>query len=403
MKNLLFKLFAFAMVLLFANACNDSMIPDDANEDIALKSASNVKQSYIIVLQDADLETELSKLNGYEKKQAAVKSASAKILKRAGILDGDVEHVYGSALKGFSVKIPPGQLKKLQDDPAVKYIEKDRIVTLAPPPGKGKPGGGDSGGGGTSSQTVPWGITRVNGAVNATGKTAWIIDSGIDLDHPDLNVDRSKSVDYTGSRKGAEDENGHGTHVAGTIAAIDNNIGVVGVAAGATVVAVRVLDRRGSGSYSGVIAGVDYVGANGSNDDVANMSLGGPASDALDQAVENAAQFSGVKFVLAAGNESDDANNHSPARANGPNVYTVSAMDINDNWAYFSNYGNPPVDYCAPGYSIYSTYKNGGYETLSGTSMAAPHVAGILLLGNISSDGTVNGDPDGDADYIAVH
>jgi subtilisin family serine protease len=110
---------------------------------------------------------------------------------------------------------------------------------------------------------------------------------------------------------------------------------------------------------------------------------------------------SGVKVALAAGNESTHANNSSPARANGANIYTVSAMSTGDNWASFSNYGNPPVDYCAPGVSINSTYKGGGYTSLSGTSMASPHVAGILLLGNITSDGTVNGDPSAPADPIA--
>ncbi|HYQ57861.1 MAG TPA: S8 family serine peptidase, partial [Draconibacterium sp.] len=186
---------------------------------------------------------------------------------------------------------------------------------------------------------------------------------------------------------------------AGTIAAIDNNLGVVGVAAGAKVVAVRVLDRRGSGTVSGVIAGVDYVADNASSGDVANMSLGGGISKTLDNAV--LAASSSCTFVLAAGNESDDANNHSPARVGdeSTNVYTISACDINDNWAYFSNYGNA-VDYCAPGYSIKSTWKDGGYNTISGTSMAAPHAAGVLLMGNPGSGGTVNGDPDGNPDTI---
>jgi subtilisin family serine protease len=196
------------------------------------------------------------------------------------------------------------------------------------------------------------------------------------------------------------DQNGHGTHVAGTVAAIDNDFGVIGVAAGATVVAVRVLDRRGSGSYSGVIAGVDYVAANFASGDAANMSLGGPVSQALDDAVVAAGE-AGLKISLAAGNESDDANAHSPARANGNGIYTVSAMDSNDNWAYFSNFNNPPVDFCAPGVAVYSTYKDGGYASLSGTSMAAPHVCGLLLLGNVGTDGTVNGDPDGSPDPIA--
>jgi subtilisin family serine protease len=165
---------------------------------------------------------------------------------------------------------------------------------------------------------------------------------------------------------------------------------------------VKVLDRRGSGSYSGVIAGVDYVAANASPGDAANMSLGGPVSTALDQAVLNAAS-KGIKFAIAAGNESQDANNSSPARVNHQNVFTISAIDQNDVFASFSNYGNPPVDYAAPGVSIFSLYKGGGTTTMSGTSMASPHVCGLLLMGSIHSDGFAVGDPDGNPDPIAHH
>jgi hypothetical protein len=162
------------------------------------------------------------------------------------------------------------------------------------------------------------------------------------------------------------------------------------------------LDSRGSGSYSGVIGGVDYVAANGSAGDVANMSLGGGKSTAVNNAVIAAAN-KGIKFTLAAGNASTNAGNTSPASANGNNIYTISSMASSNNWSSFSNYGNPPVDYCAPGSSINSTWKDGGYRTISGTSMAAPHAAGVLLLGAPRTDGTVNGDPDGNPDPIIVH
>ena len=310
-----------------------------------------------------------------------------------GLKNADITSTYGHALNGFAAKLTVAQADALRLDPRVKNIEQDYTIK------KGKPGGG--GGGGTAPQSTPYGTTRVGGGLSASTNTAWVIDSGVDQDHPDLNVDTARSISFlTGSpsNQSPDDQNGHGTHVAGTIGAYDNTIGSVGVAPGNLVVAVRVLDRRGSGSNSGVIAGVDYVAANASSGDVANMSLGGGVSTALDNAVISAAS-TGVKFVLAAGNESDDANNHSPARANGPNIYTISAMDVNDDWAYFSNYGSP-VDYCAPGVAVFSTWKGGGYNTISGTSMAAPHAAGVLLFGNASTDGTVNGDPDGNADDI---
>ena len=250
------------------------------------------------------------------------------------------------------------------------------------------------------AQSTPWGITRIGGSTDGTGKTAWIIDTGIDMDHPDLTVDQTRGKNFISLTAKPDDDNGHGTHCSGIVAARNNSLGVIGVAAGATVVPIKVLDRRGSGAYSGIIAGVDYVATNGKTGDAVNMSLGGPAYQPLDDAII-ALAAKGLKVALAAGNESQSANNVSPARVNGTNIFTISAMATGDLWATYSNYGNPPVDYCAPGSSIYSTYKGGGYATLSGTSMATPHVCGILLLGNISTDGTVKNDPDGNADPIA--
>ena len=220
------------------------------------------------------------------------------------------------------------------------------------------------------------------------------------MNHPDLNVDQTRGINFVTTSALPDDDNGHGTHCAGIVAAKNNNLGVIGVAAGATVVPIKVLNRRGTGAYSAIIAGVDYVAANGKAGDAVNMSLGGPTYQALDDAILNLAS-KGIKVALAAGNESQSTNNVSPGRVNGTNIYTISAMGTGDLWASYSNYTNPPIDYCAPGSSIYSTYKSGGYATLSGTSMATPHVCGILLLGNISTDGTVKNDPDGNADPIA--
>lgn len=319
-----------------------------------------------------------------------------------------LKHVYSHSIRGFSASANSAAQLQARN-PNIAYCEQDQeMAAIQGGPFDfrelGKPSAP------APAQSIPWGVTRVKGGAgtgSGTG-TAWVLDTGIDLDHPDLNVDSSRSRSFT-RESTADDGHGHGSHVAGTIGAKDNSIGVVGVSPGATLVAVKVLTRTGSGSNSGVIAGVDYVAANGGNGDVANMSLGGGVSTALDQAVI-AAAATGVKFTLAAGNESEHANNHSPARANGPNVYTVSsfakgasATDTDDPWSSFSNFGNPPVDFAEPGSSIPSTYKNGGYATMSGTSMAAPHLAGILLTRSTpGSGGTVDGDPDGNPDTIGT-
>ncbi|MGH7753555.1 MAG: S8 family serine peptidase [Gemmatimonadales bacterium] len=295
------------------------------------------------------------------------------------------------AARGFSAVMPDAIANRLRSDPRVAIVERDRPVALIRPIIEARPGSG--------GQVVSYGTTRVGGSGDGTGKTAWIIDTGIDLDHPDLNTSRNCHAFFTG--RSANDQNGHGTHVAGIVAAKNNATGTLGVAANAFVCSVRVLGPSGSGTFEGVTNGVNYVAANGAPGDVANMSLGASgAQPTLEQAIQDAAT-TGISFTLAAGNNGEDANNFTPARVNGTNIYTVSAIGSSDCLASFSNFGNPPVDFAAPGVGIVSTYKGGGTRTLSGTSMAAPHVAGILLLGPVRSDGTACNDPDGNPDPIA--
>lgn len=409
-RNLAIIAMVFALsAVIFASCMKDSFDKDQEllsetelnyqDEAELIEYSTNViADSYIVIYKDdAVASRNVLEAETYVERQAVMKSAVQQTFKQNNIPVEKMGHVYGTVIKGFSATLNQEELATLRRDQDIQLIEQDQTFTVSM---GGPPGGGGDGGG---AQTTPWGITRVGGGLSGAGKTAWIIDSGIDQDHPDLNVNTALSESFLGGNQAdnPDDQNGHGTHVAGTVGAIDNSEGVIGVAAGAEVIAVRVLDRRGSGSNSGVIAGVNYVGANASSGDAANMSLGGGVSTALDNAV--LAASSACPFVLAAGNESTSANNSSPARVNGSNIYTVSSMTSTDNWSYFSNYGNPPVDYCAPGSSVYSTYKSGGYATLSGTSMAAPHVCGLLLIGNLNSDGNVNGDPDGNPDPIAHH
>lgn len=305
------------------------------------------------------------------------------------------EQAYSHALNGFAGQLSPRQVAALRADSRVLSIEQDQVVSIA-------------------DQQTPTGISRIfapeNGNIDIDGADDWrvnvdvaVIDTGIDGGHPDLNVVASVNCSgggpFSGSCKsGGADDNGHGTHVAGTIGALDNGIGVVGVAPGARLWAVKVLNSQGSGYMSWIVAGIDYVTANSASIEVANMSLGCECtSAAMNTAIANAVG-KGVVFVVAAGNNGKDAGTFSPA--NHPDVITVSALadfdgqpgsqadqtvswstcteNDDDSLACFSNFGSL-IDIAAPGVFINSTVP-GGYAIYSGTSMASPHVAGAAAL-----------------------
>lgn len=297
----------------------------------------------------------------------------------AAAVSGKVTHIYSHVLSGFSAHMSATAVQKMMaKNPLIRNCTQDRLASIPPTIVGTVTARGTPPLGGSSAQTVPWGVKRVGGPGNSSG-TAWIIDTGIDLTHPDLNVSTTDNISFLDGDTSPNDANGHGTHVAGIIAARNNTIGVVGVAAGARVVSVRVLDASGNGADSGVIAALDYVVSKNRPGDVINLSLITSALPELDQAVAGAAQ-AGYYVAIAAGNEAANAASYSPARVNGAGIYTVSATDSKDVYARYSNWGNPPIDFTEPGSSVLSTYKGGAYATLSGTSMAAPHLAGILLL-----------------------
>jgi len=399
------------LAIAFYSCENEDM--QNFEEEIALKASDKlIPGQYVVVLKDESVKVlrdygnrksddRAARIKSYDEIQASLRT---EILNSYNLKSEQLGNVYSSSIVGFSARLDQNELSKLQEDERVDFIEQDFMVEL------------DAFAGfnpilnyillqtSSNSQTTPWGITEIGGAVNASKLNRWafVIDSGIQLDHPDLNVNTQFGRSFVSGYSSPTDQNGHGTHVAGTIAAINNSFGVVGVAAGATVVPVRVFGPTGGSPNSVIISGIDYTAQVAAANDVANMSFGGPASVASDNAVKSLAA-KGVFCAIAAGNEAQNANNVSPARATGSRLFTVSAYDLNGNFASFSNFGNPPIVVSAPGVNINSTWIGSGYRAISGTSMATPHVAGILLAnnGSVRWSGTVKNDPDGTPDRKA--
>ncbi|MEI7529706.1 MAG: S8 family peptidase [Elusimicrobiota bacterium] len=229
-----------------------------------------------------------------------------------------------------------------------------------------------------NDKEIPWGVKRVNAAglwnfTEGAGIKVAIIDTGIDYTHPDLKANYAGGYNTIVTTATPLDDHGHGTHVAGTVAAVRNGTGVVGIAPRASIYAVKVLDKNGSGSYSNVMAGIEWAAQNKMQ--VINMSLGGGGVDEPMKKMMTAAYEAGVTIVCAAGNDSGPVNY--PAKY--PEAIAVSASDSSDKLASFSSKG-PEIAVIAPGVNIYSTGKGGGYKTMSGTSMACPHVAGLAAL-----------------------
>lgn len=299
------------------------------------------------------------------------------------------ERIYTHAIKGFSIRLSENDAASLALDSRVKLVEPDIQLSINAPGGvPGKPGGGGGGGGGDGDpppQVIPSNISRIEADQNSNtgvGTEVAVIDTGITLNHPDLKAHILGDINFVNSKKNGNDDNFHGTHVAGIIGAIDNTEGVVGVAPDTGLWAVKVLDSQGSGWVTDIVAGIDWVTANAGHIDVANMSFSGFGYSGTLHAAIQGMVAAGVTAVAAASNNYSNAANYSPGSF--PEVICVSGMrDTNDKFYHWSNYGSV-IDLIAPGVSVYSTLpgKKGIplYGSLSGTSMSAPHVAGAAAL-----------------------
>jgi aqualysin 1 len=356
------KFVAVAAVSLGIAACSDapstaarsSLTPELAPLLAASPDAQVVPDRYIVVFRDG------------------VSDPSTRASVEVEKVGGTLRHSYSTALKGFAAQLSSAAVQALRADPDVAFIEPDQVMRTS------------------STETgATWGIDRIDQrslplsstytyTSDGTGVTAYIIDTGILFAHSEFGGRASTGIDEVTAGGNAQDCNGHGTHVSGTVGGA-----TYGVAKNVRLVAVRVLDCSGSGSTSGVIAGVDWVAANHVSPAVANMSLGGGASTALDNSVANAIA-SGVTFGIAAGNGNfigiaQDACKTSPARVAA--AITVAATDKTDKKASWSNYGTC-VDIFAPGVGITSAWYTSttATNTISGTSMATPHVVGVAAL-----------------------
>lgn len=348
--------------------------------------------------------------------RASNRAFAASVAQQYGL---SARQTYGQVFSGFAAAVPEAQLKSLRNDPLVASVSIDGEASISVDPKQDLLANVTPAV--RAPQSVPWGVNRVGSQGNSndgSGIHIYIIDTGIDSDHPDLNVGNGFAAARCrgrGCNFDWDDDHGHGTHVSGSAAALDNDLDVVGVASGATLHAVKVLSKSGSGSFSDIIAGIDWVAAETAargQVSVANMSLGGggsksgtctssgfSGSDNFHRAICEA-KNGGVVFAVAAGNDGGDAMNATPA-AYDDAVVTVSATSISDDWPSWSNWGDnnaswtshtsAPVGIAAPGVSIPSTWNNGGTNTISGTSMASPHVAGGLALILASTNQALNG------------
>lgn len=438
------SLLALATAVTLTGCQKEDLMEQQFNEPQAITSSSDnqaIEGQYIVIFNNPSAGNLNTSGQGFNNSRVSFATMQTQTMQANGIMAKDIKAEYSGFVNGFAARLNSAQVNALRKNPDVASIEQDRVITLNPiavetgtsaviPQGKSSAGNDKKPAVMPQpfsneptplnpnpvpatipslpyqpitpmlGESIPWNIERI-GYGDGTGKTVWIIDSGIDTDHPDLNIDLARSTSFIYGNASVEDGYGHGTSVAGIIGAKNNGTGMIGVASNATIVALRVFDNAGAGTVSRAISAVNHVINNAQPGDVVNMSLGSGISSTLDNAVRTAAS-SGILFAIAAGNTGVDCSGTSPARVNAEGVYTISAMDSYNKLWSSSNYGLG-VDFAAPGVNVSTTTIKGTFAGGHyGTSMAAPHVAGILALrGEVLSQGTITGDKDNTPDPIA--
>ncbi len=360
-----------------------------------LEATPSEEQLYIVTFNtsSSDKTAELAKLEGKSREDAQkitekmtedFRKEIKAITKQLDVAEERINDYY-TFIDAAAITLTAKQAEALKTNPLISNVEADEYIEVTFPEAEELTDEAPAENTDTKSDYYGWfnsnhGGYKLGGASKSTW--IWIVDTGIDLNHPDLNVQTSSPYAKTYVGTTAEDCNGHGTHVAGIAAARKNGIGIVGMSEGARVVPVRIMGCTGGFSKSTLISALGHVATYSISGDVVNMSIGGSGSVGTSLAnALNVLNNKGVYCAIAAGNDTALASGYWPAAHNNSRVKTVASMDYNSVFSSFSNYNltnTTPVDYIATGRSVYSTYRYGGYRTLSGTSMATPVVAGIM-------------------------
>ena len=413
------KALAFACVMMLAWACTtdtESLTPKQQQSTVLPAGSTDVQGEYLVVLKDGALGLDpISNSQGHSgalagQRVAAANVAAEKTLtswaEAKGISKAAIRPFAGLA-NGFVAQLNESQAASFRQDQNVRVVLQDfeahalpPVITAANSPRSGELLKVKN------EQVEPWGLDAMGGARNANGSQwLWVVSSGIDLDHEDLNVVGAPFARSFVPGTGVNDVLGLGTHIAGAAAALDNDYGIVGVAAGAPVVPLKVIGNNGKVRVSRFWRALLQVARFYEPGDVVHVGFGFYRPDPVSTLLIGLLAKKGVRFVFAAGDMASEASGYYPTALNGDGLFTVSAFDRDIRLTSFSNFGNPPIDFSSPGEEVLSTWTGNSYRYLSSSQASAAYFSGALLAepqrqSFAATCGTVHGDPDGNPDPV---